>query len=137
MINLATKASIVLYERKLKPAQTKQLSNEFTYWIQSYLTPQQLKWVRELNSYECKIHSNCCHTHDFCDPNELMFLACDQFGIDTGETEEERESFYYGLWSDAWGESKRCNFRLSFLPRVYYSLWDFSKYLTNRKLGVA
>ena len=131
MIDLATKVSIVLYERKLKPARTKQLSNEFTYLIQSYLTHKQLKKVRELNSYD----GNCCHTHDFCDPNELMFLACDQSGIDTGKTEEERESFYYGLWNDAWEESKRCNFRLSFLPRVYYSLWNFSKYLTNRKLG--
>ena len=117
--------------------ETKKLSNEFTYLIQSYLTPKQLKWVRVLNSYECEIHnSRCCHTHDFCDPNELMFLACDQLGIDAGDTEEERDLFWNGLRSDAWEESKQCNFRLSFLPRVYYSLWDFSKYLTNRKLGV-
>jgi len=112
--------------------ETKKLSNEFTYLIQSYLTPKKLKWVRELNSYD----NTCCHTHDFCDPNELMFLACDQLGINAGETEAERWSFYNGLWNDAWEESMRCNFRLSFLPRVYYSLWNFSKYLTNRKLGV-
>ena len=127
-IDWATSLSIKLYERKFAPNQTKKLSNEFTYLIQSYLTPQKLKWVRELNSYECKTHGKCCHTHDFCDPNELMFIACDQLGIDTGETEEERESFFNGLWADAWEESYNCNFRLSFLPRIYYSLWNFSKW---------
>ena len=130
MINLVTKASIVLYERKFKPSQTKQLSNEFTYWIQSYLTRPQLKQLRQMNHKHWH-----CSTHDFCDSSELMNIALDTLEIPIPEEETERGNFFSGFVTDAWSESRRCNFRLSFLPKVYYSLWNFSKYLTDRKLN--
>jgi hypothetical protein len=122
-IDWATSLSIKLYERKLAPNKTKQLSNEFTYLIQCYLTKTQLKQLRKLNHKH-----RYCSTHDFCDSNELMLIATDNLQIEIPDEEIARGNFFSGFLTEAWGESRDCNFRLSFLPRVYYSLWNFSKW---------
>jgi hypothetical protein len=118
LIDYATILSIILYERKLVPAKIKKVSNEFTYLIQSHLNSSKLKELRTLNS---QAEDNVCFTHDFCDPNEFMYQACEQFYI-------LHTNFDSEIWNNAWKESRRCNFRLGFLPRVYYSLWNYSKW---------
>ena len=54
---------------------TETVSEEFAATIREWLTDEELAEVIRLNSEE-EI-TGICHTHDFCDPNQLMFEIID------------------------------------------------------------
>lgn len=50
-----------------------ELSLEFSKLLKQELTPEQLNEMKELNKSEPD--NNICHSHDFCDANQIMLEA--------------------------------------------------------------
>jgi len=80
---------------------------KFSEMINRWLTEEELKTVIERNK-ENKNSGTCCATHDFCDANEAMIEALDQF---CQLTDEE----HINIWNGAWDLAKGHNFNVKLL----------------------
>ena len=69
-----------------------QLAEKFTELLRATLTPSEFAEMANANANETD--AGICHTHDYCDANQVMLDAMSALGI--GYTDENT------LWSDAW-----------------------------------
>lgn len=81
------------------------LALEFTKLLQAQLSTDVLNTVRKLNALEQD--SDICHTHNFCDANQVMIDALDELH----ETFDPQDAAQ-GNWIDAaWSLAKLAGFR--------------------------
>ena len=78
------------------------LSDEFSRLIQETLTESEFQDVLRLNGND---HS--CHTHDFCDSNQVMLDAMENLGITYDGSDSSND-----LINEAWNISHRNNFSI-------------------------
>lgn len=80
------------------------LARRFSILIRAYLTAEQLAEVVRRNG---TAHESVCHSHDFCDANEVMaeaFAGLTGRSVDGGDDEDTE------LWGMAWALAKKANF---------------------------
>lgn len=77
--------------------------------LRSWLTPAEMALVNERNA--TSEYQNCCASHDFCDANEAMFEAMDQF---CQLSDEDHMNIHNGAWDMA----KKANFDVAALTKI-------------------
>lgn len=58
---------------------TKELCDKFCRILNEWLPPQSIAEINRLN--DSPEYEGCCATHDFCDPNQAMADALEEFGL--------------------------------------------------------
>ena len=104
---------------------TTAVANEFSTTIREWLTPDELAEVIRLNADSKTV----CHTHDYCDPNMLMFEIIDrhlakqyeQKNLDQGGLPDDKAE-YSAFWL-AWNDEAR-SFKQSPETTPIMSLWN-------------
>ena len=84
---------------------TTKLANEFSRLLTDFLSPQEL--INVLAANELEDDDLICHSHDYCDANEIMAEAFKNVvgrEIDL-QSDDDRE-----LWCDAWDVAKENRF---------------------------
>ncbi len=76
------------------------LALAFFYALDAELSNAELREVCERNANEQ--NPNVCHTHDFCDANEVMATAWNDCGFPALDQSDEQ----LALWNAAWDECK-------------------------------
>jgi hypothetical protein len=84
-----------------------QLAKAFAEELNSTLTAEQMDEVNRLNAEEAD--KNICHSHDFCDANQVMI---DVLGEEFENSDEQNK-----LISEAWEIAKNAEFSVSFIER--------------------
>ncbi len=96
-------------------AKTVRIANTFSAILCDALNNKQLAEVVARNRVE--EDRIICHSHDFCDPNEYMLEACQEFGLDTNEAEVDgKEPAFFEYWRDAWHLAKKSEFAQIEIP---------------------
>jgi hypothetical protein len=82
------------------------LAERFQTRLREAIGPDALRQVTELNAAETV--KGVCHSHDFCDANEVMLLALDDLGLPSpvGEDEDARDEAD-ALVGEAWAIFQR------------------------------
>jgi hypothetical protein len=82
------------------------LANEFGAALRSLLTAEEMADVVERNAREAS--PRICHSHDFCDANELLLEVFHSHGMDVAD--EGGLDRWGKLWDDAWNLAKERGF---------------------------
>jgi hypothetical protein len=94
----------------MKPTKTPplpaDLARAFTRRLARQLSPWQIQRVRARNRRET--HPFTCHSHDFCDANDVMAAA---FRTLTGRTVNTQTGADRALWNAAWALARQSEFR--------------------------
>lgn len=85
------------------------LALEFSRGLLACLGPETMRVVVERNRMETS--QSCCHTHDFCDANMVLYEVFLRHGMDPA-TEEGMER-HGALWDQAWNLAKSQEFRVA------------------------
>ena len=73
------------------------LADKFTARLCDVLTADEMRQVAERNAAEG--HPNVCHSHDFCDPNQVMLDVLDLCGIEYDPQDERQAEMISAAWS--------------------------------------
>jgi len=92
------------------------LANEFSKCLRSVLTPSQIREAVKRNMHterhytktKAKIDSFICHSHDFCDANDVMMKALSNVGFTGFDAENENHA---EIWGAAWRRAKENGFK--------------------------
>lgn len=79
-----------------------QVGDRFFHVLQEWLSPLELRKVRERNAHES--NDGICHSHDYCDANEAMGAAFDYYNLPWATDEHQDE--WMSLWNAAWEYAK-------------------------------
>lgn len=82
---------------------------EFSQGLHACLGPEKMVEVVERNRVETA--PSCCHSHDFCDANMVLYEVFLRHGMDPA-TEEGME-LHGALWDQAWNLAKSREFRVA------------------------
>lgn len=94
------------------------LANEFSKCLRSVLTPSQIREAVKRNKAETETlpkNSFICHSHDFCDANDVMMMALSNVGFDGFDAENEDHA---RIWGAAWRRAKENGFKKIVFKRV-------------------
>lgn len=80
-----------------------ELAKAFAEEMNDTLTTAEIDEVNRLNAAET--NPNICHSHDFCDANEVMLAAMARFGV-----EFDTSNSLHELLDKAWGIAKGAEF---------------------------
>jgi hypothetical protein len=99
---LETEETVVSRRSQAKTA--RELAVAFSALLLQHLGPEKMREVIRLNSLEKD--PKVCHSHDFCDANEIMYEAQENLKLNLQVDEEESAR----VWSEAWGLAVRNKF---------------------------
>jgi len=83
---------------------TTELAKAFCAALAQVLSSQQLSAIRQRNSDEADL--SICHTHDFCDANQVMLDAYARFGAEL----DIADSHCMAAVDEAWWKARRAGF---------------------------
>ena len=86
------------------------LASEFCAVLRSWLTPEQMEEVVRRNKVET--HPGICHSHDFCDANEVMLQAARNLGLLSQIEDIDERYLVEDIWDEAWNRAKAEGFGL-------------------------
>ena len=85
------------------------LGAKFSDLLNALLSQQEINEVISRNASET--NPLVCHSHDFCDANEAMFLAFKSFDLDPIGPIGPMTNSMIGLWNAAWASARQSGFR--------------------------
>jgi hypothetical protein len=81
------------------------LAVAFCEVLNKWLTPDEIREVNRLNA--TSEYTNCCATHNYCDSNQAMLDALEEFGIEGFDANDEKLT---ALINEAWELAIKWNF---------------------------
>lgn len=88
------------------PPTPESLAREFSDALKGLLLPEEICEIVERNREETD--SRICHTHDFCDANEVLLGVFMKYGMDIAD--EGGLEKWGRLWDEAWNRAKSSDF---------------------------
>lgn len=104
------------------PSNKLRVARAFCKELRAYLTPSLIGKVVARNKRE--ENKSICHSHDFCDANQIMLNAFQRCRLINPASERaQNESDANSLWNDAWTIARKAEFNADKCAVVALPLW--------------